>query len=100
MLDPYNCPFDPTSEMCGYGDNYADFGGALTLDMCRSGEYKDKILEMMETLKAKERAKSIEQRKNEGKEWESVWQTVANCNKRTMSVIFFEDDALSYNFTF
>lgn len=99
MLDPYNCPFDPTSEMCGHGEGYEDFGGALTLDMCRSGKYKDEILAIMEKLKAPERAKSIEQRKNEGTAWESVWQTVANCNKKTMSVIFFEDDKLSYNFT-
>ena len=99
ILDPYNCEFDPTSEFCGYGDAYKELGGALTLDMCRSGEYKDQILAAMEEAKAPEREKTIQQRKDEGKEWESVWQTVANCNKKTLSVIFFEDDALSYKFS-
>ena len=41
-----------------------------------------------------------EQRKNEDKEWGPVWQMVANCNKKTMSIIFFEDDKLSFNFSF
>lgn len=67
--------------------------------MSRSCEYKDQILAATETAKAPERTKTIQQRKNEGTEWESVWRTVANCNKKTLSVILLEDDALSYKFS-
>lgn len=98
MMNPYNSQFDPCSEICGFGKGYEDFGGAITLDMCRSGKYKDQILAIMEKMKAPERAKSVEQLKNEGKEWLSVWQTVANCNKKTVTVTFFEDDSLTYSY--
>ena len=99
ILDPYNCPFDPTSESCGYGnDSYKDFGGQLTIQMIRSGEYKEKILAMMEETGSQTRKKTIQQLKDEGKEWLSAYQTVANCNKKTFSVTFFEDDTLSFDF--
>ena len=100
ILDPRTCKFDATSEVCGYGDAYKEFGGALTLEMCRSGKYKDEIIAMMDAPKAKERQKTLQQLKDEGKEWESVWQTVANCNNKTLRVTFFEDDKLTFNFSF
>ena len=97
ILDPYNCAFDPCSECCG--EEAEELGGALTLQMCADGKYKDEILEGLEVSGAIERAKSVQQRKDEGTQWISAWQTTANCNKKSLKVIFYEDDALTFNFT-
>ncbi len=94
ILDPYNCAFDPCSECCG--DVIPESGEVLTLNMC--SEYKDVILKGLEVSGAIERAKSLKQRKDEGKEWHSVWQTTANCNKKSIKVIFYEDDNLTFDF--
>ncbi len=99
MLDPYNCLFDPRSEFSGVGEQYADFGGMLTIDMCADDQYKDTILEVMETFGSQEREKPVQQLRDEGTQWLSVWQTTANCNKKSIRVIFFEDDALTFDFT-
>ena len=97
ILDPYNCLFDPRSECCGEADE--SIGGMLTIDMCADDQYKDQILEAMEASGALERAKSIQQLKDEGLQWLSAWQTTANCNKKSIRVVFFEDDALTFDFT-
>ena len=97
ILDPYNCLFDPRSEFCG--DEISKLGGLLTLDMCTNEKYKDAILETMEASGLIERKKSLQQLKDEGTQWLSVWQTTANCNKKSIKVIFYEDDALTFDFT-
>ncbi len=99
MLDPYNCLFDPRSEFSGVGEGYEAFGGMLTLDMCADDQYKDAILEAMEEAGAQERAKSLQTLKDESSQWLSAWQTTANCNKKTLKVVFFEDDALTFDLT-
>ena len=96
ILDPYNCPFDPCSECCG--EESEELGGVLTLQICASGKYKDEILAGMEASGAKQRAKTLQQLKDEGSEWLSVWQTTANCNKKSIKVVFYEDDALTFDF--
>ena len=99
ILDPYNCLFDPRSEVSGVGEQYEAFGGMLTLDMCADDQYKDTILEAMEASGSQEREKSLQTLKDEGTQWLSVWQTTANCNKKSLKVVFFEDDALTFDFT-
>ena len=99
MLDPYNCLFDPRSEACGVGEQYEALGGMLTLEMAQDDQYKDMILEAMEASGSQEREKSLQQLRDEGTQWLSVWQTTANCNKKSIKVIFFEDDALTFDFT-
>ena len=95
ILDPYNCAFDPCSECCG---EELPEGGVLTLAMCADGAYKDAILQSLEESSALERKKSLQQLKDEGAQWVSVWQTTANCNKRTIKVVFYEDDELTFDF--
>ncbi len=97
VLDPYNCLFDPRSEWCGIENEAVD--GLLTLEKCADDKYKDIILEAMEAAGSKEREKSLQQLKDEGTQWLSVWQTTANCNKKSLKVTFFEDDALTFDFT-
>ncbi len=96
ILDPYNCPFNPCGECCG--DVIPETGEVMTLDMCADEKYKDAILESLEVSGTTERAKSLQQRKDEGTQWHSVWQTTANCNKKTIKVIFYEDDNLTFDF--
>ncbi len=98
IRDPYNCPFDPRSEFSGTGEQYAELGGMLTIEMCADDQYKDTILKAMEESGAKEREKSLQQLKDEGTQWLSVWQTTANCNKKSLKVVFYEDDALTFDF--
>ena len=97
ILDPYNCAFDPCSECCG--EPVEELGGVLTLDLCASGKYKDAILQGLEVSGAIERAKSLQQRKDEGTQWLSAWQTTANCNKKSIKVVFYEKDDLTFDFT-
>ena len=97
VLDPYNCLFDPCGESCGevvVGDSVF----LLTRDMCADPQYKDQILEAMEEEGSKERAKSLQTLKDEGTQWLSVWQTTANCNKKSIKVVFYEEDALTFDF--
>ncbi len=99
IRDPYNCPFDPSTELCGFGEKFAALGGELTIAMCESGEYKDLIYEQLENMGKVENVKSLQQLRDEGAQWISVWQTIANCNQRTLKVIFYEDDALTFEFS-
>ncbi len=99
MSDPYNCLFDPRSEICGMGEMYAQFGGMLTLAMAADDQYKEMLLAYMEESGSKVRAMSVQELKDGGTEWLSVWQTTANCNKRSIRVVFNEDDALTFDFT-
>ncbi len=98
LMDPTNSLFDPCSESCGFGEEFASLGGELTLDMIRSKKYHDVIMGMLEEEGKKERAKSLEQLKDEGTQWLSVWQTVANCNKKSITFTCFEDDALTFTY--
>lgn len=66
--------------------------------MWRSDQYKDTILAVIKKLKVIERAKSIKQLINEGQGWFSVCQTIANYNKKSMTITFFEGDALTYTY--
>lgn len=96
--DPYNSLFDPRSEISGVGDGVKAFGGMLTREMCADEQYADAILETMETSGSKEREKPLQQLRDEGTQWLSVWQTTANCNKKSIKVIFYEDDNLTFDF--
>ena len=40
---------------------------------------------------------STQELRDEGQEWLSAWQVVANTNKRSLRVRFFEDNRLTYN---
>ena len=56
----------------------------------------------METMREGGKAeleKSIEQLRDEKLSWVAAYQTVVNCNKRTLSVVFFEDDSLTYSYS-
>ncbi len=99
IRSPYTSLFDPRSEFTGFGDGFEDFGGALTIEMSQSDEYKDQLYEAIEQNEAAERDKDIQTLRDEGTQWLSVWQSISNCNKRTIKAIFFEDDNLTFDLT-
>ncbi len=99
ILSPYTSQFDPRSEYSGFGEGFESVGGELTLEMCQSDEYKDMIYETIENEGAAERDKDVQTLRDEGTQWLSVWQTISNCNNRTIKAIFFEDDELTFDLT-
>ncbi len=98
LLSPYTCLFDPRSEFCGFGKGYESTNGEITIEMALSDEYKDFIYEDIESFGVVEREKSVQTHRDEGTQWLSAWQTISNCNNRTIKVIFFEDDDLTFDF--
>ncbi len=94
-LDPETCIWDPVGEIPGTVIEGKTYYIKDALDE-NNREY------LMDYLKKKaegEKIKTIKQRRDENYIWLSAYQTVVNCNKRTMNVVFFEDDSLSYHFT-
>ncbi len=85
--------FDPRSEYptATYDPIFAEFGGTLTIKDALDEKNRDLFYEMIRENGRKERVKSIDQLKDEGTQWLSVFQLVANCNKKNMHVMFFED---------
>ncbi len=99
LMDPYNSLFDPRSEWSDISEEFEPTGTPITMEICQNDEYKDVLMEDIEEYGAPEREKTVQQRRDEGTQWLSVWQTIANCNNKTMKVIFFEDDELTYDLT-
>ena len=99
IRSPYTCLFDPCSESTGEDAAYESIGGVLTIEMCKDETIKAQVLASMDEHGKAENAKPLQQLKDEGTEWLSVWQTTANCNEQTIHVIFFEDDSLAFDFT-
>ncbi len=96
--DPDNCIFDPRGETTGYIGNPDDADAYITIEMAKSEKYKEKIMSVLREDGKRLRSLTIDQLRDEPTTWISAWQCVANCNKRTIKVIFFEDDDLTFDF--
>ena len=85
--------FDPRTEFTGAGEDdvYAQFGGALRIKDAVAEENRDYLYNMIREYGRGERDKSIEQLKDEGIQWLSVFQLVADCTQKKLHVKFFED---------
>ncbi len=85
--------FDPRSDYTTDVEDpaLAQFGGKLTLKDAIDEKNREVLYEMIRELGRAERVKSIDQLKDEGTQWLSVFQLVANCNRKNMHVMFFED---------
>ena len=94
FLDPDHAQFDPRGELsCRMGKVY------LTMKDVMSDEFRDMALDYLRKHGAEERAKSVDQLRDENTTWLSTIQLVANCSKKTIHVTFFEDDSLTYDLT-
>ena len=85
--------FDPRSDYTTDVESpeLAMFGGTLTLRDAVAEENREFLYEMIRELGKIERVKTIDQLKAEGTQWLSVFQLVANCNKKNLHVMFFEE---------
>ena len=93
--DPDNCIFDPISELTGTVIN----GKRYLLSDIKDESNREFLMSVMREGGKAELEKSVEQMRNEKLSWVAAYQTVVNCNKRTLSVVFFEDDSLTYSFS-
>ncbi len=92
--------FDPRSEFSEETNNpaFAKFGGSLTLKDAVAEENREYLYDLIRQFGRAERKKSIDQLKDEGIQWQSIFQLVANCNKGNLHVMFFEDPNLVFDF--
>ena len=93
--DPDNCIFDPISELTGTVIN----GKRYLLSDIKDESNREFLMSVMREGGKAELEKSVEQMRNEKLSWVAAYQTVVNCNKRTLSVVFFEDDTLTYSYS-
>ena len=93
--DPDNCIFDPISELTGTVIN----GKRYLLSDIKDESNREFLMSVMREGGKAELEKSVEQMRNEKLSWVAAYQTVVNCNKRTLSVVFFEDDNLTYSYS-
>lgn len=85
VYDPYNCNFDPRSENVGV----LPFATNEVLD---TEEYKEYIIAAIDEIGQGVRSMSRQEQQNKNEYWESSFTEVINCNKKTLTVRFFEDD--------
>ena len=94
-VDPDNCIWDPISEATG---TVID-GKRYLLSDVRDESNREILMNFMREDGKAELEKTIEQLRDENNCWLAAYQTVVNCNKLTLSVVFFEDDSLTYSFS-
>ena len=85
VYDPYNCNFDPRSENVGV----LPFATNEVLEM---EEYKEEIFAAIDEVGQGVRSMSRQEQQNKNEYWESSFTEVINCNKKTLTVRFFEND--------
>ena len=81
-----DCKFDMRSELVGTQPHWT---AEYVMDDKNAEEIEAYARYLRETIPAK----SFEQLATDGDSWESVFTEVANCNEKTLTVRFFEDDA-------
>ncbi len=94
-VDPDTCIFDPISEITG---TVID-GKRYLLSDIKDESNREILMNFMREDGKAELEKTIEQLRDENNCWLAAYQTVVNCNKLTLSVVFFEDDSLTYSFS-
>ncbi len=98
-FDSATCKFNPLGEVQGeYRPEWEKWGGILSYKDAYNPANKDYIMSVL--AKDNEAAKNAtDAQLREVGLWQSAWQSVANCNKKTLKVTFFEDDNLTFDLT-
>ena len=97
LTTPYASPFDVRDEFTGDDSpGLQTFG--MTIQEALAEENRDYMTSLANQFAAAVGSQSLEQLKMEGVQWQSVFQVVANCNKQTMEVMFFENPQTTYKF--
>ena len=99
-LNPDTCPFDVRSEYTGtHIPGINKEGEKLTDVQALSEENREILMQIINKEMKTERAKGLATLKKEGQLWYSIWQVVANCNRRNIHAMFFEDPTLVFDVT-
>ncbi len=95
---PYTCLFDPITEFTGPDPAFVEWGGVLTVPEARNPENKERLLAVIDETYRFEKEPSLQELRDDGTQWYSVFQVVANCNRENLHVMFFEDPNLVFDF--
>ncbi len=99
MMTPETSEFDPLTEMTGPDiPELTKLGGRLTAKDAMAPENKEFLMKWMSDLYAEKRNYTLEELRNDGHEWQSGYQVVANCNRKSLLVRFFEERDPVYHF--
>ena len=98
IMNPATCAFDPVTEFTGLEHPELAELGKLTAKAAMDPANHDKVIALVTAHFDGIRDMSMEDLRNDGKNWHSVFQVVANCNKENLHVMFFEDPKLVFDF--
>ena len=97
LLNPYTCPFDLRDEFTG-DDSPGMHSFGMTAKEALAEENRDYVSKLSSQFATGVGMQTVSQRQSESVQWLSVFQVVANCNKKTMHVMFFENPQTTYEF--
>ena len=98
LWEPDTCQFDPRGEFSDINPElFKEYGGYFTMEQAFAEENKEYIMNLLRESGAIEKVKPLSQLRDEGKEWMSIYQSIVNCNKKTLRVIFFEDPEFTFD---
>ncbi len=96
LFHPETSEFDVRSEFCA--DETDENGNLLSIQYLTDDKNYDSIMAHIKETMAESAKKSLKELRAERVEWYSSYQTIVNCNKKTIHAIFYEDDNLTYDF--
>ncbi len=99
LTDPDTCEFDPCGDYAEMDETpFAAIGVHSAAEAMAEGN-RDRVMEILRRQGLEQRRKSLEERRAEGHEWLSAFQSVVNCKKGTYRVSFFENKDRTYLLT-
>lgn len=100
LIRPETCAFNPLTEFTGIeSPAFEKFGGKLTAKVAMDPANYDELMKTAMAAFADKRDWTLQQLRDDGTLWQSQFQVVANCNKKNLHVMCFEDPNLVFDFT-
>ena len=100
LIHPETCAFDPLTEFTGIASPaFEKFGGKLTAKAAMDPANHEELMQIAIASFADKRDWTLQQLRDDGTLWQSQFQVVANCNRRKLHVMCFEDPELIFDFT-
>ena len=87
------CKFDPISELTGMKDNW-------TYDYVTAEENQKEMTDYLEYLRKSFSGLSEQKKRDSGSIYESVFTNIVDCNNKTISIRFFENNDETYSLNF
>ena len=100
LIHPETCAFDPLTEFTGIASPaFEKFGGKLTAKAAMDPANHEELMQIAIASFADKCDWTLQQLRDDGTLWQSQFQVVANCNRRNLHVMCFEDPKLIFDFT-